>query len=108
MSEHHAGALRPHRAVLVLVLGIISLVTSCFPLGIVAWVLGHSDIRDMDAGLMDPEGRGMTLAGKILGIVSVALWVVSFVVTILIMVIIGIGAAAGAAAQTGTFAIAAS
>ncbi len=65
-------ALRPHRATLVLVLGIVGIVC-CMPAGIVAWVLGHQDLRDMSAGVMDPAGRGMTQAGKILGMISVAL-----------------------------------
>ena len=71
----NGSALRPHRGVLILVLGILSLVCSCFPLGIVSWVLGHQDLRDMSAGTMDPSGRGMTQAGKILGIISVVLTV---------------------------------
>jgi hypothetical protein len=72
-------ALRPHRATLVLVLGIVGLVC-CMPAGIVAWVLGHQDLRDMSAGVMDPAGRGMTQAGKILGMISVALTVVGCLV----------------------------
>ena len=71
----NGSALRPHRGTLILVLGILGIVCSCFPLGIVAWVLGHQDIKDMDAGTMDPTGRGMAQAGKILGIISVALTV---------------------------------
>ena len=72
-------ALRPHRATLVLILGIVGLVC-CMPAGIVAWVLGHQDLRDMNSGLMDPAGRGMTQAGKILGMISVALAVIAFIV----------------------------
>jgi hypothetical protein len=69
-------ALRPHRGTLVLVLGIVGIVC-CMPAGIVAWVLGHQDLKDMTAGLMDPAGRGMTQAGKILGMISVALAVLA-------------------------------
>jgi uncharacterized protein DUF4190 len=72
-------ALRPHRGTLVLVLGIVGIVC-CMPAGIVAWVLGHQDLRDMNAGLMDPTGRGMTQAGKILGMISVALVVVGGII----------------------------
>jgi hypothetical protein len=35
--------------------------------------MGNSDLRAMDAGLMDPTGRGITQAGKICGMVSVIL-----------------------------------
>ena len=72
-------ALRPHRGTLVLILGIVGIVC-CMPAGIVAWVLGHQDLRDMNSGLMDPAGRGMTQAGKILGMISVALAVIAFIV----------------------------
>lgn len=67
-------ALRAHRATLVLILGIIGLMC-CMPVGIIAWVLGHQDLKDMNAGVMDPTGRGMTQAGKILGMISVILFV---------------------------------
>ncbi len=71
MSDPSSG-FRPHRAALILVLGILGIVM-CFPLGIVAWVLGNGDLAAMDRGEVDPEGRGMTQAGKVLGIVGVAL-----------------------------------
>jgi hypothetical protein len=43
------------------------------PLAIVAWVLGQKDERKMEAGTMDPEGRGLVQAGKICGIVGTIL-----------------------------------
>jgi K+ transporter len=70
----NGSSLRPHRANLVLILGILGVLCTCLPLGIVAWVIGHQELKDMDAGLVDPAGRGAVQAGKILGIVSVALW----------------------------------
>ncbi|HIO52403.1 MAG TPA: DUF4190 domain-containing protein [Phycisphaerales bacterium] len=72
--------MQPHRGTMILVFGILGLVV-CMPLGIVAWVMGSGDLKKMDAGLMDPEGRGTTQAGKIIGmvatilaIVGIALW----------------------------------
>jgi len=72
--------MQPHRGTMILVFGILGLVV-CMPLGIVAWVMGSGDLKKMDAGLMDPEGRGITQAGKIIGmvatilaIVGIALW----------------------------------
>ncbi|KPK81369.1 MAG: hypothetical protein AMJ81_10650 [Phycisphaerae bacterium SM23_33] len=61
---------RPHRGAVVLTLGILGIVP-CFICGIVAWVLGNTDLREMRAGRMDPAGEGMTRAGKICGIVGV-------------------------------------
>ncbi len=85
----------PHRGTLVLVLGILGLVC-CLICGIVAWVLGNTDLREMDAGRMDPEGRGLTQAGKICGIISVALAIIGLVVWVLMMLFAaGTGALAG-------------
>jgi len=64
--------LASHRGVLILILGIVGLVV-CQPVGIAAWVMGNSDLKEMDAGRMDPEGRSFTQVGKILGIISVVL-----------------------------------
>ena len=66
----------PHRAGLILTLGIISLASLVFcallglPFGIVAWTLGQRDLKKMKANIMDPQGMGMTQAGKVCGIVG--------------------------------------
>ena len=85
---------QPHRGVLILVLGILGLVC-CFICGIIAWIMGNGDLREMDAGTMDASGRGLTQAGKICGMISVILQIVGFVLW-LIMIVLG---AAGAAAS---------
>ena len=79
------GQLAPHRGVAVLVLGILGLVL-CVICGIIAWVMGNNDIREMEAGRMDPAGMGLTKAGKICGMVGVILnlvvlgfWILLFV-----------------------------
>ena len=66
------GAIKPHRGGVVLTLGIVG-VACCLVCGIIAWVMGKNDLREMDAGAMDPAGRGMTQAGKICGIIGVIL-----------------------------------
>ena len=60
--------MKPHRGGMVLAFGILSwFVCSIFaPL---AWVQGNTDLAEMDSGVMDPEGRAMTQAGKIIGMV---------------------------------------
>jgi hypothetical protein len=73
---------RPHRGVVILVLGILGLLC-CFILGIIAWVMGSGDLREMDAGRMDPSGRGLTQAGKICGIISVVLWILWIILMML-------------------------
>lgn len=84
--------MRPHRGVMILVFGILGLVC-CIVFGIVAWVMGNGDLKEMDAGRMDPSGRGLTQAGKICGIVSVALALVGVVVWLLMFIVGGAGVA---------------
>jgi hypothetical protein len=64
--------MQPHRGTLILVLGILSLVV-CGPLGIVAWLLGSSDLKAIESGRMDPSGRDLTQAGRICGIIATCL-----------------------------------
>jgi hypothetical protein len=92
--------MKPHRGTLILVLGILGLVV-CLICGIVAWVMGNNDLREMDAGLMDPSGRGLTQAGKIMGMISVAFAVLGIIIWIVMMVVLGGIAAAGAAGAGG-------
>jgi hypothetical protein len=69
---------KPHRGGLVLTFGILGLVCSCGILGIVAWVMGAADLKEIQTGRMDPSGHGLTQAGMILGIISTILMIVSF------------------------------
>ena len=80
----------PHRGVLILVLGILGIVC-CFICGIIAWVMGNNDMREIDAGRMDPTGRGLTQAGKICGMVGVILWIVAIAMQVLFL-LLGMGA----------------
>jgi len=72
-------ALRPHRGGTVLALGILSLVAGLFlvPLGVVAWIMGSKDLKGMDEGRIDPAGRSLTQIGKVFGIGSMILWILS-------------------------------
>jgi hypothetical protein len=83
--------MKPHRGTLILVLGILGLVV-CGPLAIVAWVMGSGDLKQIDAGTMDPAGRGTTQAGKICGIIGTILLIVS-IIAVGIFFIFGVGAA---------------
>jgi hypothetical protein len=70
--------LLPHRGDTILLLGLASLGTImfCWPfnlaLAIAAWVMGQHDLAEMREGRMDPDGQGNTQAGRVCGIVSVA------------------------------------
>jgi hypothetical protein len=47
----------------------------CQLFSIAAWVMGHADMKEINAGRMDPEGRGLTQAGMIVGIIGTVLLV---------------------------------
>ena len=60
----------------------------CGPLGILgipAVIMGMTDLRAMREERMDPDGRGMTIAGLVMGAISTALLVVGIIVVIVIV-----------------------
>jgi hypothetical protein len=83
--------MKPHRGTLILVLGILGLIV-CAPLGIVAWVMGSGDLKEMNAGTLDPSGRGPTQAGMICGIIATILMILG--IAIWILLVFGFGLAA--------------
>jgi hypothetical protein len=86
--------MKPHRATLILVLGVLSLII-CAPLGIVAWLLGNSDLKEIAAGTMDPAGKDLTNIGRILGMIASALLILGVIAFILMMILGGLGAILG-------------
>ncbi len=82
LPTSYSPSMQPHRGTVVLVLGILGLLL-CFILGIVAWVMGNDDLREMRLGTMDPSGRGLTQAGRICGMISVIIAIVGFTVSAL-------------------------
>jgi hypothetical protein len=70
---------------MILTFGIVGLLC-CMPLGIVAWVMGAADLKAIRAGTMDPAGQSMTQAGMVIGIISVVLACLGFVVNALLVV----------------------
>ena len=86
--------MRPHNGTLILVLGILSLVI-CHPVGIAAWVMGSSDLKEMDAGRMDPTGRGLTQAGKVCGIVGTMIMAAALLLLLFFMAIVMVAGVAG-------------
>ena len=72
------GPTRPHRGTAVLVMGLLGMLVFA-PLGVVAWVLAVRDLRAMRNGEMDPEGRGQTTAGMVLGIIATVLMVLALI-----------------------------
>jgi uncharacterized membrane protein len=95
-SGPSGGYLKPHRGTMILVFGILGFVI-CFIFGIVAWVMGNNDLRQMQAGTMDPSGEGLTRAGKIVGMIAIILNIVVLGLILLMTCgVIAVGAATGA------------
>jgi len=90
-SPANQTPLKPHRGTLILVLGILGIVC-CFICGIIAWVFGNNDLKEMDSGAMDSTGRGLTQAGKICGMVSVFLQIIGLVIWLITVLIAGASA----------------
>lgn len=85
--------LKAHRGVMILILGILGLVV-CFPCGIVAWFMGKADLEGMDAGTVDPDGRGLVNAGRIIGLIGAILGLLWLLFVVFGIVLAGAGAAA--------------
>jgi len=85
--------MKPHRGTLILVLGILSLVC-CGLLGIAAWLMGNTDLKEMAAGTMDPTGQGMTNAGKICGIIGTVLTILGAIFCIMYFFVVVLMASA--------------
>lgn len=62
-------ALAPHRGALILTLAIISIVV-CNLLSVPSLVMALVDLNKMSRGIMDPSGRGLTIAGLVISIIS--------------------------------------
>lgn len=88
----NATYLRPHRGDLVLNLSVLSLYF--FPLGILAWILGSHDLSAMNAGAMDPAGRGTIHCARFVGLVSavVNFLVLAALAMALVLIVLGVRA----------------
>jgi ABC-type Fe3+ transport system permease subunit len=80
--------MQPHRGTMILVFGILGLVC-CIIFGILAWIMGNNDLKEMDAGRKDPSGRGLTQAGKILGMVACILAIIGVIIQIIVLALGG-------------------
>lgn len=81
MTFSQAGAYpEESQATTILVLGILSLICSCLPLGIAAWVMGNRELQAIDSGRRNPENRGTANAGRVIGIVATVLGLIGFMI----------------------------
>jgi len=80
------------RGVLILILGILSIVLFGPLTGVPAWIMGHSDMKDIRAGRIASHESGLTNAGMVLGIVGTCLGALVFIGIFLAVAIAVIGA----------------
>ena len=73
---------RPHRGGTILTLSILG-IACCWPLSVAAWIMGSQDLQEMRQGRMDRSGEDLTKAGMIIGIVGVAILVLTVMVGVL-------------------------
>lgn len=76
--------MRPHRGSTILVYGILGIVL-CQLLGIAAWRMGKDDLREMELGRMDPSGRDLTNAGRVLGLVATVIFSVQLAIMLIVL-----------------------
>ena len=67
----------PHRGTTILILGILAFVGCGIFTAIPALVMANADLKKMDDGSMDEEGRSLTNIGRVLGLVSIVLTLLS-------------------------------
>lgn len=92
---------KPHRGGVILALGIVGIVI-CFITGIIAWVMGMNDLKEMKEGQRDKEGESLTKAGMICGIIATALAVLGLLWTLFVFVLLGSTGVLGALTCLGT------
>ena len=79
----YGGYAQPHpRGTLVLVLGIVGIFCFGIILGPIAAIMGKNALEEIDANPGAYTNRGQVLAGMVLGIVAIVLWVVGLIIRI--------------------------
>lgn len=84
-TYHESG-----RGTFILVLGILSITLLGLFAGIPAWVMGKTDLKKIEAGIISESEKSATKAGMILGIISTVLYLGAIVLGILLVVGINI------------------
>ncbi len=82
-----AGQVDHPKGTLILILGILGIVTCCTPVGIVAFFMGNTALKEIDANPTYYRNRGMVQAGRILGIIAM----VGLIVELLYFTLLGFG-----------------
>ena len=89
------GAVDHPKGMTILVLGILSIV--CFqPLGIAAWLMGNTALKEIDAQPGRYANRQIVQIGRILGIIGTVLLIVGIVFAIIwVFIVVGLASSNG-------------
>ncbi|MGJ0120456.1 DUF4190 domain-containing protein [Williamsia sp. MIQD14] len=74
------------KAIAALVCGIASFLTCLLFVGIPAVILGNMAIAEIDAANGSQEGRGMAVAGRVLGWIAIALTIIVLVIVLIALI----------------------
>ena len=72
------GAVDHPRGIIILVLGILSIVC-CSPLGIAAFLMGNTALKEIDAAPGRYSNRQLVVIGRILGIIGIVFLVITII-----------------------------
>ena len=92
-SPPGTGSRTNSNALVSLIIGVVSLAV-CQPLGLLAFFLGRTARREIAASQGHQDGDGLAVAGQVIGLVSVGIFVLSIVAVVVIVAISLITAAA--------------
>lgn len=74
-------ALKPNRSGTIFVFGLLSLLC-CWPLGLVAYFMGRSDLAGIRSGRLSADGSGLIKVGMTLGVLGVLMIIISAVAAV--------------------------
>lgn len=74
IQSEDSPKLKPHKGDLMMILGVISLIMGPPVVSILTWIMARNDLKEMDAGLMDPAGRSKTQTARLLAMISTIVW----------------------------------
>lgn len=89
------GYMKPERGTMILIFGVLGIV-ACGIFAFVAYYMGNADLRDMEAGIMDPAGYDNTKTGRLVGLIGIWLMVISLIFAVLVFGFMFAAIAAGA------------
>ncbi len=74
---------KPEGATTIFILGLLGLFV-CFPLAIVAWIMGNRYMEECRTRGVEPEG--IAVAGRVMGMIAVGLFVIGLILVVILAI----------------------